>query len=115
MHEHAADLKNDVIVKKSNFLVLSETRIKNEEPLDIPSFNFVVSYKIPEVPAAGVAIYHDTQNTSHITLYMGIHTKFTRSFGVYSDISEICVARCNSENEQYIFNGSRLYFALKNL
>ncbi|GFX25298.1 uncharacterized protein TNCV_1274581 [Trichonephila clavipes] len=78
--------------------------MKNEEPIHIPDFNFVASYKRPEVPAAGVAIYQHTQDTSHIvTSYMDIHTKFTRGIGVnVSDIGEICVARCNSENGQYI-------------
>lgn len=33
---------------------------------------------------------------------MDIHTRFTRSIGVnLSDIGEICVSRCNSENGQY--------------
>ncbi|GFV88250.1 ATP-dependent DNA helicase [Trichonephila clavipes] len=82
----------------------TKTRMKNEEPIHIPDFNFVASYKRPEVPAAGVAIYQHTQDTSHIvTSYMDIHTKFTRGIGVnVSDIGEICVARCNSENGQYI-------------
>ncbi|GFU38934.1 hypothetical protein TNCV_1753551 [Trichonephila clavipes] len=104
LHAHVTDLKNDAIVKKSNVLLLSETRMKNEEPIHIPDFNFVASYKRPEVPAAGVAIYQHTQDTSHIvTSYMDIHTKFTRGIGVnVSDIGEICVARCNSENGQYI-------------
>ncbi|GFV26891.1 hypothetical protein TNCV_5038291 [Trichonephila clavipes] len=53
--------------------------MKNEEPIHIPDFNFVASYKRPEVPAAGVAIYQHAQDTSHIvTSYMDIHTKFTR-------------------------------------
>ncbi|PRD29398.1 UNVERIFIED_CONTAM: hypothetical protein NCL1_29532 [Trichonephila clavipes] len=34
--------------KSRNFKI----RMKNEEPLDIPNFNFVLSYKRPEVPAA---------------------------------------------------------------
>ncbi|GFY06220.1 uncharacterized protein TNCV_2680141 [Trichonephila clavipes] len=83
LHAHVTDLKNDAIVKKSNVLLLSETRMKNEEPIHIPDFNFVASYKRPEVPAAGVAIYQHTQDTSHIvTSYMDIHTKFTRGIGV---------------------------------
>ncbi|GFV57764.1 ATP-dependent DNA helicase [Trichonephila clavipes] len=82
----------------------TKTHMKNEEPIHIPDFNFVASYKRPEVPAAGVAIYQHTQDTSHIvTSYMDIHTKFTRGIGVnVPDIGEICVARCNSENGQYI-------------
>lgn len=104
LHAHAADLRNDTIVKNSNVLLLSETRMKTEEPIDMPNFNFIVSYKRPEVPAAGVAIYHNTQDTSHIvTSYMDIHTKFTRGIGInVPDIGEICVARCNPENGQYI-------------
>ncbi|GFT09301.1 hypothetical protein TNCV_5061881 [Trichonephila clavipes] len=78
--------------------------MRNEEPLDIPNFNFVVSNKRPEVPAVGVPIYHNTQDTSRfITSRMDIHTKFTRSIGVnVSDIGETCVARSDSENGQYI-------------
>ncbi|GFV88252.1 uncharacterized protein TNCV_4542981 [Trichonephila clavipes] len=104
-----------IIAKRKHFPLVSalamtihksqgETRMKNEEPIHIPDFNFVASYKRPEVPAAGVAIYQHTQDTSHIvTSYMDIHTKFTRGIGVnVSDIGEICVARCNSENGQYI-------------
>ncbi|GFU05918.1 uncharacterized protein TNCV_3394861 [Trichonephila clavipes] len=83
LHAHVTDLKNDAIVKKSNVLLLSETRMKNEEPIHIPDFNFVASYKRPEVPAAGVAIYQHAQDTSHIvTSYMDIHTKFTRGIGI---------------------------------
>ncbi|GFV86808.1 hypothetical protein TNCV_3965381 [Trichonephila clavipes] len=75
--------------------------MKNEEPLDIPNFNIVASYKRPEVPAAGGAIYH---NKSHfITSRMDIHTTFARNIGVnVSDIGEICIARCHSMNRQYI-------------
>ena len=47
--------------------------MENEEPIDIPNFNFVVSYKRPEVSAAGVAIYHNTGDPSHIvTSYIRI-------------------------------------------
>ena len=98
LHAHAADLKN-VIIKKSNFLFLSETCMKNEEQFNIPNFNFVLSYKRPEVLAAGIAIYHNTQDVS----YMDIHTKFTKSIGVnVSDVGEICIAHYNSKIEQYI-------------
>ncbi|GFU75996.1 hypothetical protein TNCV_2042721 [Trichonephila clavipes] len=74
--------------------------MKNEEPIHIPDFNFVASYKRPEkFQQQEVAIYQHAQDTSHIvTSYMDIHTKFTRGIGVnVSDIGEICVARCNSE------------------
>ncbi|GFW62713.1 uncharacterized protein TNCV_2624761 [Trichonephila clavipes] len=78
--------------------------MKNEEPIHIPDFNFVASYKGLKFQQQGVAIYQHTQDKSHIvTSYMDIHTKFTRGIGVnVSDIGEICVARCNSENGQYI-------------
>ncbi|GFX52194.1 hypothetical protein TNCV_573971 [Trichonephila clavipes] len=64
--------------------------MKNEEPIHIPDFNFVASYKRPEVPAAaGVAIYQHTQDTSHIvTSYMDIHTKFTGIGGILSQKSQ---------------------------
>ncbi|GFV15839.1 hypothetical protein TNCV_988221 [Trichonephila clavipes] len=65
--------------------------MNNEEPLDIPNFNFVVSYKRPKARAADVAIYLNTQDTSHfVTSHMDMHTKFTRSIGVYvSDVDVI--------------------------
>ena len=73
--------------------------MKNEEQFNIPNFNFVLSYKRPEVLAAGIAIYHNTQDVS----YMDIHTKFTKSIGVnVSDVGEICIAHYNSKIEQYI-------------
>lgn len=67
--------KNDAIVKNLNVLLLSETRMENEEPLNIPNFSFVVIYKRPKVPAAAAAIYHNTQDTHFITSPMGIHNK----------------------------------------
>ena len=72
--------------------------------IDFPNLNFVVSYKRPEVSAAGVAIYHNTGDSSHIaTSYMDIQTNFTRGVGVnFSNIGKICVAQCNSESGQYI-------------
>ena len=69
--------------------------MKNVEPIDIPNVNFVVSYKRPEVSAAGVAIYNNTGDSSHtVTSYMDIHTNFTSG--------ELCFARCNSESGQNI-------------
>ena len=101
LHKHAPDLKNDAIVKKSNVLLLTETHMKNEEPIDIPNFNFVISYKRPEVSAAAVAIYHNTGDSSCIVV--DIYTNFTRGVGVnVSNICKICVASCNSEIGQYI-------------
>ncbi|GFW25406.1 uncharacterized protein TNCV_3721341 [Trichonephila clavipes] len=82
--------------------------MKNEEQLDIPNFTFVVSYKRTEVPAAGVAIYHNIQDASHfITSHMDIHTKFPRSIGVNNiyDIGEICEVRYDSENGQCTLMG----------
>ena len=74
--------------------------MKNEKPIDIPNFNFVVSYKRPKVPAVGVAIYHNAQDTSQIvTSYMDILTKFTRGISInVSDKGEIYVAHCSYEN-----------------
>ena len=72
---------------------MAETRIKNKEPIDIPNFNYVLSYKRPEVSAAEIATYHNTGDSSHIfTTYMDIHTNFTSG--------ELCFARCNSESGQ---------------
>ncbi|GFS69764.1 ATP-dependent DNA helicase [Trichonephila clavipes] len=91
-----------IIAKRKHFPLVSALAMTIHKSQG--DFNFVASYKRPEVPAAGVAIYQHAQDTSHIvTSYMDIHTKFTRGIGVnVSDIGEICVARCNSENGQYL-------------
>ena len=51
-----------------------------------------------------MAIYHNVQNTTHIvSSYMDIHVRNTPEFGFnVSEIGEICIARCTSENEQTI-------------
>ena len=65
--------------------------MKNEETIDVPNFSFAVCYKRPEVPEAGVAIYHNTQDVLYIvTSYMDIHTKSTRGIDInISYIDEI--------------------------
>lgn len=97
-------MKNDAIINNSNVLLLSETRMKNGVPIDIPNLNFVVSYKRTQFEVVGVAVYHNKLDTSYIvSLYMDIHAKFTSGIGVIvSDIGKICVTRFHSENGQYI-------------
>lgn len=103
LNAHALDL-NDTILGKSNVLILTETHMANEQSIDIPNFNCIVQYKRPQVKAAGVAIYHNVQHTTHIvSSYMDIHVRNTPEFGFnVSEIGEICIARCTSENEQTI-------------
>ena len=59
-NKHAPYLKNDAILKKIKCSTFDRNSYKNEKPIDIPNFNFVVSYKRPEVSVARVAIYHNT-------------------------------------------------------
>ena len=37
LHKHAPDLKSYAIVRKSNVILLTETRMKNKEPIDVPN------------------------------------------------------------------------------
>lgn len=101
LRAHKLDL-DDIIVKNSTVLILSETHMSNEEPIDIPNFNCIVHFKRSQVSAAGVAIYHNAQDTSHIvSSYMDIHLRNTPALSVHnSEIGEICIAHCNNENGQ---------------
>ncbi|XP_044575094.1 uncharacterized protein LOC123259752 [Cotesia glomerata] len=45
LRAHVQDLQHDNIVSSSNFLILSETWMNNEDIVDIPNFNIVVNYK----------------------------------------------------------------------
>lgn len=103
LRAHAADL-NDTVLQRSNVLIFTETHMTNEQPINIPNFNCIISYKRPQVPAAGVAIYHNVQDTTHIvSSHMDIHVKNTPAFGFnVSEIGEICIAHCNSDNGQKI-------------
>lgn len=83
--------------------MLTETHINHNMPINIPNFNFVVSYKRQNVAVGGVAIYHNERDTSHIvTSHMDIHARSTPAINVINaaEIGEICVGHCLSENHQ---------------
>lgn len=105
LRAHVADIEIDAVIKKMNVLILSETHMQNEETFDIPNFNFVASFKRPQYPAAGVAIYQNSDDSMHrmCTSHMDVHARFSKVFGAtVSDIGDICICRCNSENGQSI-------------
>lgn len=105
LRAHAADLELDAIVKKIDVLILSETHMKNEEVIDIPNFNFVVSFKRPDRAAGGVAIYNNAKNSVSrmCTSHMDVHTRFSSMLTTnVSEIGDICVCRYQSKNGQFI-------------
>lgn len=94
----------DAVTRRSNFLLLSETWLQNEERVDIPNFNFVVQYKRPNVRAGGVAIYRNAHNsTTIVTPNMEINLLQSNEVGVTSArVGDICAAECQLENGQVI-------------
>lgn len=83
--------------------MLTEIHMSDEHPVDILNFSCIVNYR-SQFPAAGVAIYHNVQDTTQIvSSNMDIHIRNTPAFGFnVSEIGEICVAQCKSENEHII-------------
>lgn len=104
LRAHALDL-NDCVLKHSNILMLSETHMTNEEQdIDLPNFNCIVKYKRPTFPAAGVAIYQNTADSTNIVSnFMDIHLRNTETYGFSkSEIGEICIAQCVTEDRMEI-------------
>ncbi|CAH3982128.1 unnamed protein product [Pieris brassicae] len=92
LRAHVQDLQHDNIVSSSNFLILSETWMNNEDIVDIPNFNIVVNYKRPRTRAGGVAIYHNVNDGARVvTPQMDLNAQQLESLSVQlSKVGEIC-------------------------
>ena len=99
INAHARDLSEDVVVQKSNILVLTETWMDNNTDIDITNFDCIVKYKREGQRSGGVAIYHNKNNTLELTTSNFDATlQRASNFGVSSsDIGDICAAECKTQ------------------
>ncbi|GFV77323.1 ATP-dependent DNA helicase [Trichonephila clavipes] len=94
---HAIDLQ-DLVIRNSNILVLSETWLGNESDISIPNFNCVVKYKRPNTRAGGVAIYQNSSDAVNI-ITPSMECSVSQS-DIYGTIQ--CLAECVIDNGQKI-------------
>lgn len=115
---HVKDLE-DTVIKKTNVLLLTETRMGNNEEILIPDFDYVVHFKRDNVLVSGVAIYKNSADrTNVITPNMDITMANTNDISVrQNDVGDICSCVCKMENNTdivmvvvYISPGSKLEY-----
>ncbi|CAI6372641.1 unnamed protein product [Macrosiphum euphorbiae] len=53
----------DSVTRQTNVILLSETCMSNDYPIDIPNFNCIVHFKRDTVSKGGVAIYQNNNDT----------------------------------------------------
>lgn len=100
LRAHAQDLQLDRIASSSNFLILSETWMNDDNMVDIPNFEIVVKYKRPGTRAGGVAIYHNSNDGFRVvTPQMELNTQQLESLSVQlSKVGEICPCQTELDN-----------------
>lgn len=112
LRAHVADLSSNEIANTSNFLLLSETWLNNDDHIDIPNFDLVVKFK-RNIRTVRVAIYDKMHGRTRIvTPQMDIITRPTESLSVQvSNLGELCACRCILENGQtfYIYKQRHLF------
>lgn len=103
LRSHALDL-TDIITKNTNILLLSETKMKNDEQFEVPNFFCIAQFQRPGNNAGGVAIYQNKNRVLRITtLQMCFRTSRSQlndDNAKLSKIGEICAS-----------HDSNLYFA----
>lgn len=102
---------NDTVSANSDVLILSETRMGDEQHIDIPNFNLITQKQRKEKPNAGVAIYQNAKD--HLNVLQCFTKKLTKlietteSKGikiVASDaVVDICSAECILKDGRKIF------------
>lgn len=94
----------NAVMKRSNFLLLTETWLHNDEGLDIPNFNFVVQFECPNVRAGVGAIYRNANDRANIvTPNMDINVHQANELGLLNTgVGDICTATCQLENGQML-------------
>ncbi|RVE40725.1 hypothetical protein evm_014626 [Chilo suppressalis] len=99
LQSHRLDL-SDSVIQKSNFLLLSETWMSNDQQFDIPNFNCIAHFKRDYVRTGGVAIYQNSNDTTNIlTPNMDKILKNTGDVNVScTGVGDICSAVCKTNN-----------------
>ena len=99
LRKHSVDLI-DSVTEKTNILLLSETWLDNQEECDIPNFNCITHFKRDFVRSGGVAIYHNTNDTTNlVTPNMSVIMKNIQDLHVRrTSVADLCAAECVMEN-----------------
>lgn len=101
LRAHVQDLQLDRVALSSNFLILSETWMNEEDPaIGIPNFDIVVRFKRAETRAGGVAIYRNINDRAHVvTPQTELNARQMQSLSInLSKVGEICACESSLEN-----------------
>lgn len=94
----------DSIISNSNILLLSETRMLNNETISVPNFNCVAQFQRQKYRSGGVAILqHQNDNTNFITRNMSLQfrrNELNEVHAEFSDIGEICSSHLAMQDGQ---------------
>lgn len=103
LQAHFKDL-SDIVLNNSKILMFSETRLSNDEIIEIPNFLCIAQYKRPNVQGAWVEIYHNTNDqTNTVSPLLKMTTwrsKYSYSGG--AEIGVFYVAECLTSNKKII-------------
>lgn len=99
LRKHSIDL-NDSVTQKSNFLLLSETWLDNEEQCELPNFDCIAKFQRDSVRAGGVGIYYNKNDKANIvTSNMDLILKNFNALSLRcTNVGDICSAECVTEN-----------------
>lgn len=103
LHSHKYDLQ-DSVTRQTNVLLLTETCMTRDNPIEIPNFNCIVQFKRDTVPKGGVAIYQNNNNVTNImTPNIEINIEDVSDVNVRrSFVGDICACLCKLRNGLHI-------------
>lgn len=87
LRAHQQDLTDEVL-KSCDVLLFNETRLRNDECIEIDNFRCVIQHRRNDRPGGGVAIYQHTRE-QHGGFYIDISARFT----FHTDSGEMCGVR----------------------
>ncbi|CAB3229553.1 unnamed protein product [Arctia plantaginis] len=99
LNSHKYDLQHSV-TRQTNVLLLTETCMTHDNPIEIPNFNCIVQFKRDTVPKGGVAIYQNKNDITNImTPNIEINIAHVSDVNVRrSVVGDICACLCKLRN-----------------
>ncbi|KAF0688122.1 ATP-dependent DNA helicase PIF1-like, partial [Aphis craccivora] len=100
LNSHKYDLQ-DSVTRQTNVLLLSETCMSNDYPIDIPNFNCIVHFKRDTVSKGGVAIYQNNNNDTTNIMTPNIDINVANDVDVNvrrTNVGDICACLCKLQN-----------------
>jgi hypothetical protein len=103
LNSHKYDLQ-DSVTRQTNVLLLTETCMTRDNPIEIPYFNCIVHFKRDTVSKGGVAIYQNKNNVTNImTPNIEINIADVSDVNVRrSFVGDICACLCQLRNGLHI-------------